>query len=360
MNSIPEKEHRIRVGITHGDVNGIGYEVIIKTLQDQRLLELYTLIVYGSSKVASYHRKTLNIADFNFNLVRKADLAHPRRPNIINVLEDEVKVDLGKSTPIAGELALLSLEMATEDLARKNLDVLVTAPINKRNIQSPAFPFPGHTEYLAKKCNVQDYLMLMVNSTIRIGVITGHVPVSRIHEHITEDLILRKIAILNQSLIRDFAVVKPRIAVLAMNPHAGDEGLIGNEDDAIIRPAVQKAFDRNIMAFGPYPADGFFGSSGFRKFDGILAMYHDQGMIPFKLLSFDDGVNFTAGLPFVRTSPAHGTAYDLAGKNEANPEAFRNAVYMACDIHNNRVAYDELCVNPLHPPATPEPETPQQ
>ncbi len=360
MNATPEKEHRIRVGVTHGDINGIGYEIIIKTLQDQRLIELYTMIVYGSSKVASYHRKTLNIADFNFNLVKKADLAHPRRPNIINVLEDEVKIDLGKSTSIGGELALLALEMATEDLAKNNIDVLVTSPINKNNIQAPNFRFPGHTEYLAQKFNAQDYLMLMVNDTIRIGVITGHIPLSKVSEALSEDLILRKIKILNHSLLRDFGVLKPRIAILALNPHAGDEGLIGDEDRKIIKPAIEKAFSQDILAFGPYPADGFFGSSNFRKFDGILAIYHDQGMVPFKLLSFDDGVNFTAGLPYVRTSPAHGTAYDLAGKNMANPEAFRNAVYMACDIYNNRLAFDELHANPLRPPAVPEPETPQQ
>ncbi|HTX88360.1 MAG TPA: 4-hydroxythreonine-4-phosphate dehydrogenase PdxA [Bacteroidales bacterium] len=359
MNAVPEKEHRIRVGITHGDVNGIGYEIIIKTLQDPRMIELYTMIVYGSSKVASYHRKTLNINDFNFNLVKKPDLAHPRRPNIINVIEDEVKIDLGKSTSIGGELAALSLEMATDDLVKNQIDVLVTAPINKHNIQSAKFNFPGHTEYLAGKFNVQDYLMLMVNNTIRIGVITGHIPLKKVSETLTEELILKKINILNHSLLRDFSVVKPRIAVLALNPHAGDEGLIGDEDQRIIRPAIDKAFGQNILVFGPFPADGFFGSSNFSKFDGILAVYHDQGMLPFKLLSFDDGVNFTAGLPYVRTSPAHGTAYDLAGKNEANPEAFRNAVYMACDIFNNRVAYDELHANPLHPPAAPEPEPPQ-
>jgi 4-hydroxythreonine-4-phosphate dehydrogenase len=357
MNPTPDKERRIRIGITHGDINGIGYEVIIKTMLDQRLMETHTLIVYGSSKVASYHRKTLNIPDFNFNLVKKADLAHPRRPNIINIVEDEIKLDLGKSTPLAGELSLLSLEMATEDLVKNHIDVLVTAPINKKNIQSPGFHFPGHTEYLAKKFEAKDFLMLMVSNSIRIGTITGHIPLNKVSESLNEDLILRKIRILNESLIRDFAVIKPRIAVLAINPHAGDEGLLGNEDDTIIRPAIQKAYDQNILAFGPFPADGFFGSATFTQFDGILAVYHDQGMLPFKLLSFDDGVNFTAGLPYVRTSPAHGTAYDLAGKNIANPEAFRNAVYMACDIFNNRLAYDELTANAMHTSSS-EPDTP--
>ncbi|MCX6252169.1 MAG: 4-hydroxythreonine-4-phosphate dehydrogenase PdxA [Bacteroidetes bacterium] len=350
MTQTPEKENRIRIGITHGDVNSIGYEVIIKTLQDQRLMENYTIIVYGSSKVASYHRKTLNINDFNFNLIKKADAAHPHRPNIINIHEEEVKIDLGKSTAIAGEQSFLALEMATEDLVKKNIDVLVTAPINKKNIQSSSFNFPGHTEYLAKKFNTSDYLMLMVNRTIKIGVITGHIPLHEVTEVLTEDLVLRKIKILNQSLMRDFGILKPRIAILALNPHASDDGLIGNEEARIIQPAIEKAFNQDMLVFGPYPADGFFGSSNFHHFDGILAMYHDQGMLPFKLLSFDDGVNFTAGLPYVRTSPAHGTAYDLAGKNEANPESFRNAVYMACDIFNNRLAYDELQANSLNPP----------
>ena len=352
---VAELENRIRVGITHGDMNGISYYIIIKTLQDQRLMENYTLVVYGSSKIASYHRKVLNINDFNFNLVKKAELAHPRRPNIVNIMEEEVKIDLGKSTPIAGELAFLALEAATEDLIIHNIDVIVTAPINKKNIQSGAFTFPGHTEYLARKFNTTEYLMLMVNKTFRIGVVTTHVPVKEICNLLTPDLVHQKIRILHHSLERDFRVNMPRIAVLALNPHAGDDGLIGQEDKQIIAPAIEKAYSENILVFGPYSADGFFGSSGFRQFDGILAMYHDQGMVPFKLLSFEEGINFTAGLPYVRTSPAHGTAYELAGKDQASPEAFRNALFMACDIWENRQEYDALHTNPLRP-ATPEPE----
>ena len=359
MNAIPEKEHRIRVGITHGDINGIGYEIIIKTLQDQRLLELYTLIVYGSSKIASYHRKTLNIPESNFNLIKKADSAHARRPNMINIVEDEVKLDLGKSTEIAGELSRLALDMATDDLLNKHIDVLITAPINKKNIQSKGFNFPGHTEYLTEKFKATNTLMLMVSDSFRIGVITGHIPLNKVAETITKELILQKIKTLDRSLKRDFGVLKPRIAVLALNPHAGDEGLIGTEDKTYVQPAIEEAFDQNILAFGPFPADGFFGSSDFQKFDGILAMYHDQGMVPFKLLSFENGVNFTAGLPFVRTSPAHGTAYNLAGKNEANIEAFRNAVYLGCDIFNNRIAFDELLANSLNPTVRTETENPQ-
>jgi 4-hydroxythreonine-4-phosphate dehydrogenase len=352
MEQPVEKERRIRIGITHGDVNGIGYEIIIKTLQDQHLMETYTLVVYGSSKVASYHRKVLNINDFNFNLVKKADQAHPRRPNIVNIHDEEIKIDLGKSTPIAGELALLSLEAACEDLEKNNIDVVVTAPINKKNIQSPGFSFPGHTEYFAKKFNTENYLMLMINNVLRIGVVTGHIPLSEVKATLTEELILKKIKVMNQSLMRDFGIVKPRIAILALNPHAGDNGLIGSEEKTVIQPAIDKAYDQNILAFGPYPADGFFGASSFKNFDGILAMYHDQGMIPFKLMSFDEGVNFTAGLPVIRTSPAHGTAYDLAGKNESSPGAFRNAVYLAGDVFMHRLEYDELHANQLRSSGT--------
>ena len=355
----PETQERIRVGITHGDVNGISYEVIIKTLQDQRIFENCTVIVYGSSKVASYHRKIIDANDFNFNLIRKTDQAHPRRPNIINLTDEEVKLDTGKSTAIAGELALQSLEMAVNDLRNNNIDVLVTAPINKKNIQSASFNFAGHTEYLAGKFSATEYLMLMVTRAFRIGVATGHMPLSDVSQAITEELLMRKIRIMNQSLVRDFGLVRPRIAVLALNPHAGDDGLIGDEDQRIVAPAISKAFMQNILVFGPYPADGFFGSSAYREFDGVLALYHDQGMVPFKLLSFEEGVNFTAGLPYVRTSPAHGTAYDIAGKNAASPEAFRNALYMACDIFSNRREYDELHANQLKPAQPPvEPSNP--
>ncbi|MDP1621055.1 MAG: 4-hydroxythreonine-4-phosphate dehydrogenase PdxA [Bacteroidales bacterium] len=347
MEQPAEKEKRVRIGITHGDMNGVSYEIIIKTLLDQRLMEMFSIVVYGSSKVASYHRKVLNINEFNFNLIKKADQAHPRRPNIVNIHDEDVKIDLGQSTTIAGELALLSLEAASEDLQKNHIDVVVTAPINKKNIQSPGFIFPGHTEYFARKFETEDYLMLMINNVLRIGVVTGHIPLSNVKEALTIDLILSKIKVLNHSLMRDFGIVKPRIALLALNPHAGDDGLIGNEDKTVVLPAIEKAYDQNILAFGPYPADGFFGASSFKNFDGILAMYHDQGMIPFKLMSFDEGVNFTAGLPIIRTSPAHGTAYDLAGKNEASPEAFRNALYLAGDIFMHRLEYDELHANQL-------------
>ena len=347
MSKLNDKDFRIRLGVTHGDINGIGYEIIIKTFTDSRFLEMCTPIFYGSSKVVSYHRKALNINDFSFNQIKNAEQVNHKRPNIININNDEIKIDLGKSTEIAGELSVLSLDMATNDLKKGLIDVLVTAPINKKNIQSDKFKFPGHTEYLANKFNAKDYLMIMVSDSIRIGVVTGHVPIKDVSSLITPELILSKLRVMNKSLIRDFAIQKPRIAVLGLNPHAGDTGVIGNEEINIIEPAIKRAMDENILAFGPFPADGFFGSKDITKFDGILAMYHDQGLVPFKLMSFKEGVNFTAGLPFVRTSPAHGTAYDIAGKDMASCDSFRHAIYLACDIYKNRIMHDEATANPL-------------
>ncbi len=341
------KDSRIRIGITHGDINSIGYEVIIKALMDPRMYELFTPIVYGSSKVASYHKKTLNLPDFNFNLIKKAEFANPKRANIINISEDEIKIEIGKSTDTAGIYSLMSLERAVADLKHNEIDVLVTAPINKKNIQSDNFSFPGHTEYLAQRFETKNVLMLMISNSIRIGVITGHVPLKDVPGLITDELILNKINILNESLIKDFAIRKPRIAILGLNPHSGDNGLIGNEEDKIIVPAIQKANDKGCLVFGPYPADGFFGSSNFQKFDGILAMYHDQGLVPFKTLAFDNGINFTAGLPIVRTSPGHGTAYDIAGMDKASPDSMREALYKAYDICKNRMEHQELTANPL-------------
>lgn len=335
------------IAISHGDVNGIGYEVIIKTLADSRILDFFTPVVYGSSKVASYYKKNLGIHDFNFNVIRSADQAVQGKANLVNIFSDEIKIELGQNTEIAGRVALKSLEAATDDLAKGLVEGLVTAPINKQNIQSDDFDCPGHTEYLTKKFGVDESLMLMVSNTIRIGVVTGHIPLRDVPVRITQEAIMNKLRIMNGSLYNDFGIRKPRIALLGLNPHAGDKGLIGLEEQEVIIPAIEKAFDEGILAFGPFPADGFFGSSSFNHFDGILTMYHDQGLIPFKTLSFKSGVNFTAGLPIVRTSPAHGTAFDLAGKNIAHPDAFREAVYMAIDIIKNRKMNEELLKNPL-------------
>jgi 4-hydroxythreonine-4-phosphate dehydrogenase len=334
-------------GISHGDINGIGYEVIIKALSDPLINDFCTPVVYGSPKVAAYHRKALNISNFTFNNIRSVEEAHTRKANMINCLDDNTRVELGKSTTHGGEAALISLERAVADLLSGKIDVLITAPIDKHNVQSDNFQFSGHTEYLKSKSGAEDVLMFMIGETLRIGIATGHVPLSKVPSLITSDLIIRKLKLMNQSLIYDFGIRKPRIAVLGLNPHAGDNSLLGNEEAEIIAPAIQQAKSAGILAFGPFPSDGFFGAGSFTKFDGILAMYHDQGLTPFKALSFDSGVNFTAGLPFVRTSPVHGTAFPIAGKGEASENSFRQAIYLACEIIRNRQSYSEMTKNPL-------------
>lgn len=347
MNKVSESDSKPIIGISTGDLNGIGYEIIIKSLSDNRLFELLTPVVYGLTKVASYHKKAINLSDFNFHITKRADNLNNKRANLINLHDNDIKIDLGQPTALSGEQALLSLEAATEDLKKGFIHALVTGPINKKTIQSSEFHFPGHTEYLADKFNAKDFLMLMVCDNLRIGVVTGHIPVNEIAGALSIDLILHKIEILHKSLLIDFGIRAPRIAVLALNPHAGDEGLLGNEENTVIKPAIEKAKEKGLLAFGPYPADGFFGSSNYPKFDGILAMYHDQGMLPFKTLSFESGVNFTAGLPVIRTSPAHGTAYEIAGKDVASPDSFRAAMYLACDIWQHRKEYAEISANPL-------------
>ena len=343
-----ENENRIAVGITHGDINSISYEVIIKTCADQRITELFTPIVYGTSKAASYHRKMLNIPDFSFNIIRSADLASPKKANLINLSEKEVKIDIGESTVTAGEMSLLSINAAVEDLKKGLIDVLVTAPVNKHNVQDAANkPFTGHTGYLAEQFGVNSYIMLMVGENLRIGVVTEHIAINQVAQTLTTALISDKIQILEESLRKDFDIRKPRIALLGLNPHAGDGGLIGNEELEIITPAIKAAQQKGLLVYGPYAADGFFASAGYKQFDAVLAMYHDQGLIPFKTLNFEEGVNFTAGLPYVRTSPAHGTAYDIAGKDQASAESMRAATYLACEIFKNRAQWIELNKNPL-------------
>jgi len=337
----------ILAGISQGDINGIGYEVIIKALSDPLMTEICTPVVYGSPKVAAYHRKALNISNFSFNNVRSPEEAHARKSNMINCLDDNIRVELGKSTTHGGEAALVSLERAVADLRNGKIDVLITAPIDKHNIHSEKFQFKGHTEYLKSKAGKEDVLMFMIGESMRIGFVTGHIPLGKVSESISIDLILRKLRIMNTSLIVDFAIRKPRIAVLGLNPHAGDNSLLGTEEAEIITPAIQQAQKEGILLFGPFPSDGFFGAGMFKKFDGILSMYHDQGLSPFKALSFDTGVNFTAGLPFVRTSPVHGTAFAIAGKGEASENSFRQSVYLACDIFRNRQQYAEIAKNPL-------------
>jgi len=338
----------IKVGISHGDINGIGYEVILKTLSDARVLEFCTPVIYGSAKVAAYHKKALEMPNVSLNIVNGAQSAANNRVNIINCIDEETKVELSKSTQAAGEAAFAALKRAVADLRDGLIDVLVTAPINKNNIQSEHFKFPGHTEYLQEVAGAgKNALMILATEDIRVALVTGHIPLSEVSKVLTVDKIVSKLKNFNESLIIDFGITKPRIAVLSLNPHAGEEGLLGKEEQEIIIPAMQEAENQGVLCFGPYPADGFFGSGAFEKFDGILAMYHDQGLIPFKTLAMETGVNFTAGLPVIRTSPDHGTAYDIAGKNVASEDSFRHALYMAVDIFHHRKQHRENTKNPL-------------
>lgn len=342
------EKDRIVIGITHGDINGIGYEVILKTLAEPRVIEAFVPVIYGSPKAAAFYRKHLDIQGINLNIINTIEELNPKRINIINCTDDDIKVELGRSTEEAGKAAFAALERATEDLKKGSLDAVVTAPINKKNIQSKDFHFPGHTEYLEEKFGTgTPALMLLINDVMRVAVVTGHVPVDEVSKSLTTQLITEKLLVLNTSLKQDFSIVRPRIAVLGLNPHAGDDGVIGDEEKNVIIPAMKEAEKQGVVCVGPYPADGFFGSGHFNKFDGILAMYHDQGLIPFKTVSMDSGVNYTAGLSIIRTSPAHGTAYDLAGQNIASEDSFRQAIYMACDIYQNRAINKEISKNPL-------------
>lgn len=342
-----EENNRIRIGITQGDINGVGYEVILKTFSDPVMLELCTPIIYGSPKVAAYHRKSLDL-QVNFNIANSATEATHNRLSVVNCTDDEVKVEFGKPTPEAGKAAFDALERATLEFKEGLIDVIVTAPINKHTIQSGEFSFPGHTEYLEEKLgNGEKALMILMKDDFRVALVTGHIPVSDIAASITKEKIKEKLNIFDKSLKQDFGIEKPRIAVLALNPHAGDEGLLGKEEQEIIIPAIQDMNAQGLLCFGPYPADGFMGSGNYSNFDGILAMYHDQGLAPFKALAMDEGVNYTAGLLVIRTSPAHGTAYDIAGQGVALEDSFRQAVYVAIDVFRNRRHEKAARINPL-------------
>lgn len=339
---------KLRVAITHGDINGVGYEVIMKVLSDPRMTEICTPVVYGAAKVAGYFRKILEINQLQFSIINSVDGLSEEKYNFVNCFDDELKVEIGKPSAAAGEAAFRALEAAVEDLKAGKVDVLVTAPINKNTIQSEKFNFAGHTEYLQDRLgDGATPLMILLSGELRVALVTGHVPVADLHTTITKERIIEKLKIFNKSLVQDFGIVKPRIAVLGLNPHAGDNGLIGREEIDVITPAINEANDKGILCFGPYPADGFFGASLYDRFDGVLAMYHDQGLAPFKAISMDDGVNYTAGLPFVRTSPDHGTAYDIAGKNQASENSLRQAIYTAIDVYRNRLSYAEMSAHPL-------------
>ncbi len=337
----------IKVGITHGDINGIGYEVLIKTLLDSRIYSICTPIIYGSPKVAAYHRKALDIDNFNLSSIKSPEEANTKRASIINCVDDDVRVELGKSTPVAGEASRQALMRAVADLKNNKIQAIVTGPINKLNIQSDDFNYTGHTEFLQDYFDAEEVLMLMAGDLMKVGIVSSHIPLAEVPARISTEDILVKLKILNDSLVKDFGIRKPRIAVLGLNPHAGEEGMLGIEENEMIIPAIEKAKEDRFTVFGPFPADGFFGSGDFTRFDGILAMYHDQGLIPFKTLIPDEGVNYTAGLPIIRTSPAHGTAFEIAGTNRARFGSFRKALYMACDIYQNRLKYEEFTSNPL-------------
>ena len=340
-----DKSDKIIVGISVGDINGIGIEIILKTFEDKRMLEFCTPVIFASNKLVSYHKKALNLNN-NVHGITSLDKVVQNKVNLFNTWKEEVKVDLGQTTDEGGKYAFKSLSSATKALKNNQIDVLVTAPINKNNIQSDEFTFPGHTEYLEEQLNGKS-LMILMTDELRIGLITGHIPVSKISEAITPKIIKDKVEVMYNTLKQDFNINKPKIAILGLNPHCGDNGIIGNEDQEIIKPTIEEIKETGKLVFGPYAADGFFGSKIYKQFDGVLAMYHDQGLAPFKALSFGNGVNFTAGLDKIRTSPDHGTGIDIAGKNKANPDSFKEALFSAIQIFKNRNEYTQLTKNAL-------------
>ncbi len=341
------EERKIRVAITQGDTNGVGYEVILKVFADPAMLELCTPIIYGSPKIAAYHRKALSL-ETNYSIINNAEEARDGRVNLLTCFDEEVKVDLGQPSAEAGEAALKSLDRAMTDYRSGLYDVLVTAPINKATIQSPGFQFPGHTEYIETSVGEGNKaLMILMNESLRVALVTTHMAIKDVARAITKEAVIEKAIIFHQALKRDFRISAPRIAVLSLNPHAGDNGLLGTEEKEVITPAIEELAAKGIQAFGPYPADGFFGSGNYDYFDGVLAMYHDQGLAPFKTIALESGVNYTAGLHIVRTSPDHGTAYDIAGQGKADENSMRQAIYTAIDVWRNRQQYDEPMQNPL-------------
>jgi len=340
-----KKAENIIVGISIGDLNGIGSEVILKTFEDSRMLELCTPVIFANVKILSFIKKNFE-STVQLHGIDKLDQIVIGKVNVFNLWKEGVDLNLGTNDEKVGQYAIKSFVAATKALQEGEIDVLVTAPINKYNIQSEDFKFPGHTDYLNQELE-GDALMLMVQDSLRVGLLTDHIPINEVASHLTEELIIKKIETINQTLIQDFSINKPKIAVLGLNPHCGDGGVIGTEDDKVLKPTLKKIFDKGILAFGPFPADGFFGSGQYEKYDAIIATYHDQGLIPFKTLSFGNGVNYTAGLNKIRTSPDHGTAYDIAGKNKADYNSFKEAVYLAIDVYNSRNQYAEISQKPL-------------
>ena len=336
------------IGISCGDLNGIGIELIIKTFADHRILDHCTPVIFASNKVINFYRKAMPEINFNYASIKEFNRINPKQVNLFNCWEDEIAITPGELNNTGGKFAVLSLQTAAGALKQKQIDGLVTAPIHKKNIQSPEFSFPGHTPYLKNLFGVTDVVMMLCAGHFRVALVTEHIPVAEIAQKITKEVILSKLNIINKSLQKDFNTDKPRIAVLGLNPHAGDEGLIGTEEETIIKPAIKEAKNNNMLVVGPYSADAFFARRQYEKFDAVLAMYHDQGLIPFKALAIGEGVNYTAGLPAVRTSPDHGVAFDIAGKNRADTSSFITAVYECIDIFNRRNEFDENRRNPLN------------
>ncbi|MEL6558725.1 MAG: 4-hydroxythreonine-4-phosphate dehydrogenase PdxA [Bacteroidota bacterium] len=333
--NVPHKKKPI-IGISIGDVNGIGPEVVMKSFLDNRVLKHVTPVVYCSPKVFSFYRKKLKLDQFSFHQAKDFDSLHFKKVNVISFSNENIEIKCGAVTSEAGKYAFNSLERACSDLKEGRIEGLVTAPINKKNIQSDQFSFPGHTEYLASSFDKSDSLMFMVSESLKVGVVTGHIPLSKVPVALTKELIEKKLGLMIRSLQVDFGISKPKVAVLGLNPHAGEEGLLGDEEVEIIAPAIETYKNKGNLVIGPLPADGFFGSGQFKNYDGVLAMYHDQGLIPFKSLTFEEGVNFTAGIDAIRTSPDHGTAYSIAGKGHASPDSFIKAVFLAKDIIKNK------------------------
>ena len=340
-----EERQKIKVGISIGDLNGIGCEVVLKTFEDSRMLDFCTPIIFASNKTISYQKSELGL-EINYNGIQEASKALEGKINVVNVWREIPTINFGEATKEGGDYAIKSLKAALTALKNGEVDVLVTAPINKNNIQAEDFKFPGHTDYLAQELEGES-LMFMVTDELKVGLLTDHIAVKDVAQAITPELIKSKVATIEKSLKIDFGISKPKIALLGINPHSGDNGIIGQEDDAILKPVIKEISESGTLVYGPYSADSFFGSDGFKKFDAILAAYHDQGLIPFKTLSFGKGVNYTAGLNKVRTSPDHGTAYEIAGKGKADHSSFKEAVFTAIEIFRNREEFTELTANPL-------------
>lgn len=331
-----KETHKPIIAFTVGDVNGVGPELIMKAFSNKKLLSMCTPVIYGSGRLFAYYRKALDFQEFNYKQIQEVDELDPRRINLVTCWKEELNITPGMSSEDGGKASFLSLKAATKDWVDGRVDALVTAPINKSNIQNDDFKFAGHTEYLTQAAGAKESLMLMTSPQLKLGVVTGHIPLSQVAQSITKEVVIKKAKILNKTLLTDFGIKKPKIAILGVNPHAGDNGLLGREEEKIILPAINELKDKGVLAFGPFSSDGFFGTMNYRKYDGVLAMYHDQGLIPFKTIAFEEGVNYTAGLTMIRTSPDHGTAYEIAGKGKVNIQSFLQSIYTIIDIVKNR------------------------